>query len=201
MPSSPKPKPTAKRRAKPKPKAKPKPNAAAKTETDAAAAKQAQRDAYPQRWRPSQRVIAQWNRRGRATGEKGYTRRWSEFWRRVVTHLAKRDGWDDIDLYLVEQYVKRCRLVELHGEEAELKPYASNLDTGVIRAHPGWERALAEAREARSIAKDLRLTPEERRGAGIDVPRIDRPKNSGAEDEPAGGGWTDNQRGQDGESL
>jgi hypothetical protein len=62
--------------------------------------------------------------------------------------------------------------VELHGEEAELDPYVTNEDTGVVRAHPGWERALAESREARMIAVELKLTPRARQDAGIEVPDV-----------------------------
>lgn len=162
------------------------------------------RQAYPERLRPPERVKAQWARRGKETGERGYTQRWAAFWKRTVMALTARDSWRDEDIDLVAEYVKRCRLAELHLDEAEAKPYVENLDSGLIRPHGGWERSLAEAREARAIAVELKLTPRARHAAGIDVPGPE-----GAGGRPAGdvdaygetGAWKDDQRGPDGEPL
>ncbi len=159
-------------------------------------------ESYPQRLRPPARVVARWSRCGKAAGDRGHTRRWSEFWKRTVRAARKQPGWKDSDLHLVAEYVRRCRLAELHVEEAESDPYPSNPDSGLIRPHPGWERSLGEAREARAIAATLGLLPSTRRTAGIDVPKIDNPKGpANAGDEETGGGWVDNQVDADGQSL
>ena len=172
------------------------------------------RDPYPKRLHPPERVLTQWSRRGKAVGEAGYRQRWAAFWKRVVTTLyARADDWKDEDLHLVAEYVRRCRLVELHVEEAELDPYPVNPDSGFKRPHPGWERSLAEAREARAIAVELRLTPRARRVSDIDIPPSDRPTGGrgaagtsgrAADVGPNGetdGGWIDDQVGPDGDPL
>jgi hypothetical protein len=102
-------------------------------------------------------------------------------------------GWKDEDLRLVAEYVRRCRLTELHADEAELDPYPTNPDSGFLRPHPGWERSLGEAREARAVAAALGLLPSTRQAAGIDVPKIDNPRGKAEEPEAPGGGWVDNQ--------
>lgn len=157
------------------------------------------RRSYPQRLRPPVRILNQWRRRARATGDRGYTRRWSEFWKRVACTAHKRPGWKDTDLHLVAEYVRRCRLAELHVEEAERDPYPANPDSGFLRPHPGWERSLAEAREARAIALQLALPPATRRAAGIDVPKIDNPREKPRSE--AEEGWVDTQVGPDGQPL
>jgi hypothetical protein len=167
--SASKPKPRAKAKPKPKARAKPKAKSAAAA---AAEAKRRERAEYPPGLHPPDRVKAQWTRRGRAICERGYSQRWAAFWKRTVLALKEQETWRDHDIHLVGEYVKRCRLVELHGEEAELDPYVTNEDTGVVRAHPGWERALAESREARMIAVELKLTPRARQDAGIEVPDV-----------------------------
>jgi hypothetical protein len=151
------------------------------------------RATYPQRLRPPARVLAQWGRRGKATGDRGYARRWAEFWKKTVLAAQQQPGWKDDDLHLVAEYVRRCRLTELHAEEAELDPYPANPDSGFVRPHPGWERSLGEAREARATAAALGLLPSTRVAAGIDVPKIDNPRGTGGAESEAGGGWVDNQ--------
>lgn len=166
------------------------------------------RDTYPERLRPSARVKVQWARRGKAIGDRGYSQRWGAFWKRTVIALSKRDSWRDEDIHLVSEYVRRCRLVELHLEEAEANPYVTNLDSGMVRPHGGWERSLAEAREARALAVELKLTPRARHAAGIDIPAPGQP-GGGAGGRPAGdvdvygetGAWRDDQLGPDGEPL
>jgi hypothetical protein len=160
MPS--KPKPSAKRAPKrpAKPKAKP----------PAADCKRRERAEYPEKLRPPARVTAMWARRGRGIADRGYQQRWAAFWKRTVLVLKDQETWRDHDIHLVGEYVNRCRLVELHLGEAEESPYVTNSDTGVVRAHPGWERALAESREARAIAVELKLTPRAREKAGIEIP-------------------------------
>lgn len=192
MPAKP-PKPKPKAKPKPRPRAKPK--AAAPAETAAAAAKRREREEYPVKLHPPARVKAHWARRGRSTGEKGYAQRWAGFWKRTVLALRDQESWRDHDIHLVGEYVKRCRLVELHGEEAELDPYVTNTETGVVRAHPGWERALAESREARMLAVELKLTPRARADAGIEVP--DLPGAAGKD----GVAWVDDQVDADGRTL
>lgn len=165
------------------------------------------RKLYPERLRPPERVRAQWRRRAKAAGERGYSQRWGEFWKRVVLALRDRESWRDEDIQIVAEYVRRCRLVELHVEEAEIDPYPVNPDSGFKRPHPGWERSLAEAREARAIAVELKLTPRARHAAGIDIPPAGRPRGNGAR--PAGdvdyfgetGGWVDDQQDADGRAL
>lgn len=165
------------------------------------------REAYPQKLRPPDRVRAQWARRAKAIGERGYSQRWSKFWERTVKALRERESWRDEDIALVAEYVQRCRLAELHLAEAELNPYVTNLDSGLIRPHGGWERSLAEAREARAVAVELKLTPRARHAAGIDVPGPD--SGGGAGGRPAGdvdhygetGAWVDDQVGPDGQPL
>lgn len=160
------------------------------------------RDSYPERLRPPARVKAQWARRAKVIGERGYTARWSSFWKRTVLAARKQPTWKDEDVRLVADYVLRCRLTELHADEAELDPYPANPDSGFVRPHPGWERSLGESREARAIAAALGLLPSTRRAAGIDVPRIDNPRGTSKKDaEPEGGGWVDNQVTADGEPL
>lgn len=157
---------------------------------------------YPQRLRPPARVTAQWARRGKATGERGYTRRWGEFWKRTVIAARAQPQWKDDDLQLVAEYVRRCRLTELHAEEAELEPYPANPDSGFVRPHPGWERSLGESREARAIAAALGLLPSTRQAAGIDVPRIDNPRAKTDDSAQSdGGGWVDNQVDASGKPL
>ena len=156
------------------------------------------RDTYPQRLRPPERVRAQWRRRGRAIGERGYSQRWAAFWKRVVLVLQKQGTWRDHDIELVAGYVKRCRLAELHAEEAELDPYPVNPDSKMLRVHPGWERSLAEAREARQIAGELHLTPRARHAARVDIPD---PTSTGGDDPPRGPAWSDDQQGPDGAAL
>lgn len=161
------------------------------------------RERYPERLRPSERVRAQWARRGKVTGEKGYSQRWAKFWERTVVALYARESWRDEDIVFVAEYVRRCRLVELHVEEAEANPYVENNDSGLIRPHGGWERSLAEAREARAIAVELKLPPRARQAAGIDVPPAGGGGKAagdvGADGET--GGWVDDQVGPDGEPL
>lgn len=159
------------------------------------------RSTYPQKLRPPARVVAQWSRRGKATGDRGYSRRWSEFWKRTLLAARSQPRWKDDDVHLVAEYVRRCRLTELHAEEAELDPYPANPDSGFLRPHPGWERSLGEAREARAIAAALELLPSTRRAAGIDVPKIDNPRGTAKAAEPDDGGWVDNQVGADGQPL
>lgn len=159
------------------------------------------RDTYPDALRPPARVKAQWARRGKATGDKGYTLRWSGFWKRTVLAARRQPGWKDSDVRLVAEYVLRCRLAELHVEEAELDPYPANPDSGFLRPHPGWERSLGEAREARAVAAALGLLPSTRRAAGIDVPTIDNPRGAKQEPQVENGGWVDNQVGADGQPL
>ena len=164
------------------------------------------RDKYPQKLRPPERVRAQWRRRGKAVGDRGYLQRWSHFWKRAVLALSERESWRDEDIALVAEYVNRCRLVELHVEEAELCPYVVNRDSGMVRPHGGWERSLAEAREARAIAVELKLTPRARHAAGIDVPAAGQ---SGSGGRPSGdvdhygetGAWVDDQVRRDGQPL
>lgn len=159
---------------------------------------------YPVKLRPPERVRAQWRRRGKVTEERGYSQRWGKFWERTVLALHDRESWRDEDIALVAEYVRRCRLVELHVEEAELTPYVRNEESGLVRPHGGWERSLAEAREARAIAVELKLTPRARHAAGIDVP-----SPGGAGGRPAGdvdhygdtGAWVDDQQGPDGSPL
>jgi hypothetical protein len=166
------------------------------------------RDAYPQKLRPPERVKAQWRRRGKAVEDRGYSQRWAKFWERTVKALTSRDSWRDEDIALVAEYVRRCRLVELHVEEAEANPYVTNLDSGMVRPHGGWERSLAEAREARAIAVELKLTPRARHAAGIDVPDPGQPPG-GSGGRPPGdvdtfgetGAWQDDQVGPDGRPL
>jgi hypothetical protein len=165
------------------------------------------RKAYPEKLRPPERVRASWRRRGQVIGERGYSQRWGDFWKRVVLALRERDSWRDEDIALVAEYVRRCRLVELHVEEAELDPYPKNEESGFMRPHGGWERSLAEAREARAIAVELKLTPRARHAAGIDVPAAGQTSGSGGR--PAGdvdhlgetGAWVDDQVGPDGQPL
>jgi hypothetical protein len=162
------------------------------------------RQTYPEKLRPPERITARWKRRGKVVGERGYTQRWSKFWERTVKALRERESWRDEDIGLVGDFVERCRLAELHLEEAEAQPYVTNLDSGLIRPHGGWERSLAEAREARAIAVELKLTPRARHAAGIDIPS---PQGSGGR--PAGdvdhygetGAWVDDQVGPDGSPL
>jgi hypothetical protein len=157
---------------------------------------------------PPARVRAQWARRGKTIGDRGYTLRWAQFWKRTVLPLAERESWRDEDIALVAEYVRRCRLVELHVEEAELDPYPANPDSGFARPHGGWERSLAEAREARAIAVELKLTPRARHAAGIDIPPAGMP-GGGHGGRPAGdvdyygetGAWIDDQVGPDGRPL
>ena len=164
------------------------------------------RDRYPEKLRPPERVRAQWRRRAKVTGERGYSQRWAKFWERTVVALRERDSWRDEDIHLVAEYVRRCRLVELHVEEAELDPYPRNEESGFIRPHGGWERSLAEAREARAIAVELKLTPRARHAAGIDIPN---PGVNGHGGRPPGdvnhygetGAWVDDQVGPDGSPL
>lgn len=157
---------------------------------------------YPQRLRPPARVQTQWARRGKATGDRGYSLRWGNFWKRAVLAAHAQPGWKDGDLYLVAEYVRRCRLTELHVEEAELDPYPANPDSGFLRPHPGWERSLGEAREARAIAAALGLLPSTRRAAGIDVPKIDNPRGKASKTEQQDGGeWVDNQVDSSGKPL
>ena len=159
--------------------------------------------ALPQRLRPPERVRAQWRRRGKATGERGYAQRWAMFWERTVRVLRGQGTFKDHDIHLVAEYVRRCRLAELHADEAEVDPYPVNPDSGFQRMHGGWERSLAEAREARAIAVELRLTPRARQAAGIDVPVRDlERKPGGEEDKPVpGSDWVDDQVGADGRPL
>jgi hypothetical protein len=159
------------------------------------------RETYPQKLRPPPRVTAQWSRRGKVTGDRGYTRRWTEFWKRTLLAARKQPGWKDTDVHLVAEYVRRCRLAELHVEEAELDPYPANPDSGFLRPHPGWERSLGEAREARAVAAALGLLPSTRRAAGIDVPKIDNPRDGKRDDDGDAGGWVDNQVTADGKPL
>lgn len=162
------------------------------------------RSTYPERLRPPERVKAQWRATGKAAGDRGYAQRWGAFWKRVVLALRDRPNWRNQDVDLVAEYVRRCRLVELHVLEAEQDPYPANPDSGFLRPHPGWERSLAEAREARAIAVELKLTPRARHAAGIDVPPA-----GGTGGRPAGdvshygetAGWVDDQTGPDGEPL
>jgi hypothetical protein len=158
------------------------------------------RETYPQKLRPPARVTAQWSRRGKVTGDRGYARRWAEFWKRTLLAARKQPGWKDTDIHLVGEYVRRCRLAELHVEEAEVDPYPANPDSGFLRPHPGWERSLGEAREARAVAAALGLLPSTRRAAGIDVPKIDNPRDARVDQED-GGGWVDNQVTADGKPL
>lgn len=163
------------------------------------------RKAYPERLRPPERVKVQWRARGRAIKDRGYNQRWAAFWKRVVLALRERDSWRAEDIDMVGEYVRRCRLVELHVLEAELDPYPVNPDSGFQRPHPGWERSLAEAREARAIAVELKLTPRARHAAGIDIPG----GGGGSGGRPAGdvnssgetAGWLDDQQDENGEPL
>lgn len=164
---------------------------------------------YPKRLHPPPRVKAAWARRGKVIGDRGYTQRWAAFWKRVVLALRERESWRDIDVDLVAEYVRRCRLVELHVDEAELDPYPENPDSGFKRPHGGWERSLAEAREARAIAIELKLTPRARHAAGIDIPPAGHNAGTGTGGRPAGdvdyygetAGWVDDQTGPDGSPL
>jgi hypothetical protein len=161
------------------------------------------REKYPERFRPPERVRAQWRRRGKETSETGYSQRWAKFWERTVLALRESKSWRDEDIVLVAEYVRRCRLVELHVEEAEAKPYVENSDSGLIRPHGGWERSLAEAREARAIAVELKLTPRARQSAGIDVPPTGASGRAAGDvgDDGETGGWVDDQVGPDGSPL
>lgn len=152
--------------------------------------------AYPEPLRPPARLLARWARRARQLEDRGYTKRWAEFWKRTVLALRTQGTWKDHDITLVAEYVRRCQLVELHVEEAEKTPYLVNPDSGFMRPHPGWERSLGEAREARAIAVELKLTPRTREAAGIDVPPSGGPPRIG--DVP---GWADDQHGPDGQPL
>jgi len=170
------------------------------------------RKRYPEKLRPPERVKAVWSARGRKIKERGYSQRWAKFWERVVMALRfdekgnLSNRWRDEDLHLVAEYVERCRLVELHRFEALTNPYPVNTESGMIRPHGGWERSLAEAREARAIAIELRLTPRARQAAGIDVPdpkdgvhgRLGRGSDVGPDGET---GWIDDQVGPDGQPL
>lgn len=155
---------------------------------------------YPEKLRPPERVKAQWRRRGKLTGERGYAQRWAKFWERTVVTLRARESWKDDDVALIAEYVRRCRLVELHVEEAETDPYPVNPDSGFVRPHPGWERSLAESREARAVATELKLTPRARHAAGIDIPNPDQPPRGNT---PYGqtAAWVDDQVGPDGRAL
>jgi hypothetical protein len=156
---------------------------------------------YPDALRPPARVKTQWARRAKAIADRGYTARWTAFWKRTALAARRQPGWKDSDVHLVAEYVRRCRLAELHVEEAEADPYPANPDSGFLRPHPGWERSLGEAREARAIAAALGLLPSTRRAAAIDVPKIDNPRSAGKASQPENGGWIDNQRGADGQPL
>lgn len=168
------------------------------------------RSTYPEKLRPPERYKARWRERGRVVKDRGYAARWGAFWKRVVLMLRERESWRDEDIDLIAQYVERCRLVELHALEAEKNPYPENPDSGFMRPHPGWERSLAEAREARAVAVELKLTPRARHAAGIDIPEPGAyGGRGGAGGRPAGdvdfygetGGWKDDQVGPDGEPL
>lgn len=167
---------------------------------------------YPEKLRPPDRIKVVWRARGTRIGERGYTQRWAKFWERVVMALRfdekgeLTNRWRNEDIHLVAEYVERCRLVELHRFEAMLDPYPKNAESGFIRPHGGWERSLAEAREARAIAIELRLTPRARQAAGIDVPdpkdgvgaRAQSASDVGPDGET---GWVNDQVGPDGEPL
>lgn len=140
--------------------------------------------------------------------------RWAKFWERTVLALRIESDplepagwrvaptWRDEDIALVAEYVRRCRLSELHGIEAEATPYVTNLESGFVRPHGGWERSLAEAREARALAVELRLTPRARLAAGVDIPSV-RLEGASAGDVGRDGetAWRNDQVGPDGEPL
>jgi phage terminase small subunit len=94
---------------------------------------------------------------------------WSAFWGKVIRAVAALGDWEDNDLTLVREYVRRCRLARFHLAQAEEYPYSTS-DTGYVSAHPGFAQSRADAKEARQLAVELGLTPAARRRAGVEVP-------------------------------
>lgn len=139
--------------------------------------------------RPGPKTKAAWKREGQRREDPGYAARWTAFWSRTVKAVAALGSSVNVaDMFWVEEYVRRCRLAELHEYEAIQDPYQT-YESGYVAAHPGFAQSRAEAKFARILASDLGLTPTARREAGLEVPR------------PHAAGWVDDQTGADGQPL
>lgn len=135
-------------------------------------------------YQPSTLVRKEWQKEGQRREDPGYAARWSAFWGRVVRTVAACGSVGDIDVHWVEEYIRRCRLAELHRYEAETEPYQT-YESGYVAAHPGFAQSRAEAKLARALAADLGITPTTRRESGVEVPRPDA----------AAPAWVDDQDG------
>lgn len=109
-----------------------------------------------------------WAARGRALKDRGYSARWLRFWKATLDTLREQGTWDDRDVDVLAEYVEWRRLAEQHQREAEASPYQEHSESGRVFAHPGFAQARDARREAREVARQLLLTPEARREAGLD---------------------------------
>lgn len=151
---------------------------------------------------PNQREVAAWeNTEETIVNEDGYAARWREFWEETVRVIAARAGsWLDVDIALVEEYVRAKRLSELHRMHAEDEPYFPT-NTGV-RAHPGWKLTREFAADAQIVGRKLGLIAAEPARGGHDRKwpasrlEIDLHEQHGSND-----AVIDSQVGPDGRSL
>lgn len=148
------------------------------------------------RLQPPDLVVDSWVIAGENLGQPDYVKRWRKKWEKVVRRVgAMQNSWRGVDLELVDVYVRHLRLAELHRLYAEMTPYITSKDTGMVRQHPGWERSHIEERLAREAAVDL----------GFVEAHSAPPQQGGSDDgdqEPGdGGGFVDDQLGPDGKPL
>jgi phage terminase small subunit len=126
---------------------------------------------------PSKELRAIWRKRGEMLDDPDYDARWLAAWKATLDTCRDQETWDDRDLHLLAEYIDWRRLAQDHQAEAEDDPYRVHEESGRVFAHPGFQNALAARREARVVAEQLCLSPDARRGAGLD---------DGGEDGPSG---------------
>lgn len=111
----------------------------------------------PPRLKPPKRVIEEWKMSAVLEPTTQYVARWRKFWERTARQVAAiNNAFSLVDELLIERYVRHCRLAELHHAYAVQEPYPMGT-SGVVRQHPGWERARVAERAAHNLAVELGL--------------------------------------------
>jgi hypothetical protein len=144
---------------------------------------------------PPRRVTDEWRRAARALGVDGraYAQRWRDLWERAVLQARGLGPPREVDLELVEAYVRHRRLADFHRHFAESEPYHSK-PSGIVHAHPGWGMAQREERLAAHAAGVLGIHARE-------VEPEEPSANGHVDEEELVGAVNDDQLGPDGQPL
>ena len=117
---------------------------------------------YPSnRIKPNLRNRQEWAEQGKVLDDPDYEKRWTKIWLHTARVVAARgQSWNEVNIDLLERYIRARRLTELHRLYAQDAPYYTT-GRGTTRPHPGWAMSEREERKAEKLAVELGLVDAE----------------------------------------